>query len=45
MSWGVDVTLWLQAIQIIREIMHSQSGNVATTLPINGKVFLHSQTN
>ncbi len=35
----------LQAIKIIREITHSQSGNVATMMPINGTVFLHSQTN
>ncbi len=44
MSWGVDVT---QAFKIIREIglMHSRRGNVATTLPISGTVFLYSQTN
>ncbi len=36
----------VQAVKIIREIMHSRSGNVATTLePINGTVFLHFQTN
>ncbi len=37
--------MWLQAVKMIIEIMHSRSGNVATTLPINGAVFLHSQTN
>ncbi len=30
--------MWLQAVKIIREIIHSRSGNVATTLPINGTV-------
>ncbi len=36
----------VQAVKIIREIMHSRIGNVATKLePINGTVFLHSQTN
>ncbi len=30
--------MWLQAVKIIREIMHSRSGNVAMTLPINGNV-------
>ncbi len=37
MSWNksseqcLDVWLWLQAVKIIREIMHSRSGYVATT--------------
>ncbi len=29
--WTIDVWLWLQAVKIIREIMHSWSGCVATT--------------
>ncbi len=36
----------VQAVKIIREVTHSWSGNVATTLePIIGTLFLHFQTN